>query len=61
MGNRKMIVEVRGGGSYWLLKGGNGETIAHSQTYVRPYSARKMARTLAAALGTTVREAKKRP
>jgi len=56
-----MIVEVRGGGSYWLLKGGNGETIAHSQTYVRPYSARKMARTLAAALGTTVREAKKRP
>ena len=68
--NRKFIVELRRGGKvnmgrahgfyarfkpYFVLKGGNGEVISCSESYTRTTTCTRMAKKVAAALGTTVR------
>jgi len=68
--NRKFIVELRRYGAlakprrrrwpagirpYFVLKGGNGEVMLTSETYTRTTTCTRMARKVAAALGTTVR------
>jgi len=58
---RKYIVELRRGEWVpsrfrWVLKGGNGEIMASSQTYSRKDSCRRTARKVAAALGLEVTE-----
>ena len=70
MAKRKMIVELRRAGEiaggrttawvrqhrpYFVLKGGNGEVMMHSEHFTRTTSCTRAAKKVAAALGTRVR------